>query len=139
MNIKKIALSAVVSATMLTVGSFAQGKSETKMLQSSIDAKTINNNEWINKPYENNEDETRQLCVDGAESITVKINGEIEEGYDFLTITDNLGYEYDKLTGKMDQEFLVEGNCISAHFTSDYMITTEGFAITVVGTEEPRP
>jgi len=131
MNIKKIALIVVVSATMLATGLFAQSKSENKMHQSSIHDKTIST-EWTNRPYENNEDETRQLCLDGAENIRVIIIGEIEANYDFLSISDNSGNELAKLSGKLNEELTVVGSCISVNFTSNETISKKGFTITVV-------
>ena len=132
MNIKKIALIVVVSATMLATGLFAQSKSENKMHQSSIHDKTIST-EWTNRPYENNEDATKELCVAGADAIVVTITGEIEANYDFLSINDTSGNELAKVSGALNEELVVEGNCISAHFTSDSSVTKEGFTITVVG------
>ena len=138
MNIKKIALIVVVSATMLATGLFAQSKSENKMHQSSIHDKTIST-EWTKRPYENNEDETRELCVDGAEAITVLIDGEIEANYDFLSINDTSGKELAKVSGILNEELTVAGSCISTHFTSDYSITKKGLTITVKDTGQVDP
>lgn len=149
MNIKKIALSVVVSATMLTTGLFAQNESENKMIQSSKHAKTINSapvlqnddsviseipTEWTKRPYENDENVTIQLCVPGADAIRVRVVGETESNYDFITIKDNITVEeIAKLSGILNNEYEVSGNCIVTTFTSDSSVIKEGFTITVVG------
>jgi len=85
---------------------------------------------WRKMPYENNEDETRQLCLDGVEKVGIILRGEIEANYDFLIITDNSGKEIAKLTGRLDNIIdLEEGNCITVHFTSNGSVTKEGFNI----------
>ena len=129
MNIKKIALSTIFSATILTTRLLAQNESG---LQNDDSVTPSTPTEWTKRPYVNNEDETKQLCVPGASALKVSVSGETEENFDFLTIKDNNTVDKPlKLSGKLNNKFVVHGDCIETTFTSDDTVTKEGFTITV--------
>jgi len=79
-------------------------------------------------PYGNNIDDTKELFIDGAESLRVTITGEIEQGYDKIFIIDDTGNETE-YTGVLDENFTVEGNHITVRFTSDGSVVKEGAVV----------
>ena len=79
-------------------------------------------------PYSNNIDETQELSINGAEQLTVTINGEVEQGYDKIFITDSSGTET-QYTGVLNKTFTVSGDHITVRFTSDYSVVKEGVTV----------
>jgi len=77
------------------------------------------------QPYVNNTDDIQELMIYHTPALKVTINGEVEEDYDKIFITDSRGYttEY---TGALNEEFIVPGNRITVRFTSDGSVVKEG-------------
>ena len=50
----------------------------------------------------------------------------IENGYDFLSIADNSGYELAKLTDTLNEKIDFVGSCIDVHFTFNEILLRKG-------------
>ena len=94
-------------------------------------------NAWVirDSDYENNMNVTQKLAVDHptGNCMLVDIEGETENNYDFITITNNSGTEIAKLSGPLSEAIEVHEGEINVNFTSDGSVTKEGFTMYVVG------
>jgi len=84
------------------------------------------------KNYENKQATERWLWIRGADGLEVKIQGEIEENCDFLTIYDNKGHLLKKLSGTMDTRLIApRSSSIHVIFTPKECTTKKGVTVTV--------
>jgi len=93
-----------------------------------LHADVILNHYETKHPYANNENVTKTLSIPGASSIDVTIKGEVENHYDFVTIT-GIDKKERKYTGQIDKTFTLSGSTATIHFTSDSSVTKNGFSV----------
>ena len=82
-------------------------------------------------PYQNSQNINKTLIVDGATDIVVKINGETERNYDFVSIFDANDNFVRKLDGKFNESFNVTGDSVRVNFTTDGSVVKSGFSVKV--------
>ncbi len=86
---------------------------------------------WTTGAYENNEDRSQVLSIEGATSLLVTVEGETEARYDFIYLYDENGNQIAKLDGSIDASRSVSGSSITARLTSDGSITKSGATVTI--------
>jgi len=94
---------------------------------------------WTSGSYANNVNISETLSVQGATELTVKINGETEANYDFITIFDHNGEEVAKYSGKMNKTLTVPGSSIRVQLTSDVSVSKTGVTVEVEGKTSATP
>ena len=86
---------------------------------------------WTTGAYENNEDRSEVLSIEGATSLFVTVVGETERRYDFIYLYDENGNQVAKLDGDIDTSGSISGSSITARLTSDRSITKSGVTVTI--------
>ncbi len=94
-------------------------------------------NNWIegedHSTYSNHLNIQKSIAIQDATELEVTINGETEDLYDFLYITDAQGNEH-VYSGELDNERLtLSGSSLNLRFTSDYSVRKEGVTVTIKG------
>jgi hypothetical protein len=108
---------------LLLIGVFAQ--LHAAEVVSSSTKLTIEN-------YKDNQVIEKWLWIRGADGLEVKIHGETEEKYDFVTIYDKKSRILKKLSGKIDTLLIAPGSSsIRVVFKSDERTTKKGVTVTV--------
>jgi WD40 repeat protein len=84
-------------------------------------------------PYKDNEHIQQTLLLPGATGLMVSVEGETEKGYDFVKILDSNGnlFPQKMLSGVINEHFVVTGDIIQVHFTSDNSNTRSGVTVTI--------
>ena len=90
---------------------------------------------WTTGHYENNADISKELSIEGATSLIVTVEGEVEQDYDYIIITDKEGNEQ-HFTGTLNETFMVQGSSITAQLISDDFVTKSGVSIEITKIEE---
>ena len=83
-------------------------------------------------PYAHNANITREIRVEGAKYLRVKIERlELEQGYDFLKVTNGARAEIESLSGNLTSYVsdYVEGDTLNLTFTSDGSVNKWGFLV----------
>ena len=86
---------------------------------------------WTTGTYGNNENRSEILSISGASSLTVTIVGEVEQGYDYITIFDENGTQAGQFTGQINQTITLNTSSIRAILTSDGSVTASGVSISI--------
>jgi len=86
---------------------------------------------WNTGKYSNNSNLLKELYINSAKSINVKIQGEVEEDYDFLYIYNKQGDLIKKLSGNINSEFNVDSSSILVKLTSDDSTIGKGVVVTI--------
>ena len=86
---------------------------------------------WTTGKYKNNSTLVKELHIDGASKLKVKITGTTENGYDFVYIYSANGSLIKKLSGVLDEEFIVDDSSITAKLISDNTVIYGGVTITI--------
>jgi len=89
---------------------------------------------WTTGAYQNNTYLTKTLSIPSANTLEVKVQGETEEGYDFIKIYGSsfvVYGPYKTLSGKINETFTISGSQIRAELISDYSVTKKGVTISV--------
>ena len=86
---------------------------------------------WTTGAYENNEDRSQVLSIEGSTSLLVTVEGETERRYDFIYLYDENGNQVAKLDGDIDTSASISGSSIRARLTSDGSITKSGVTVTI--------
>jgi hypothetical protein len=81
--------------------------------------------------YSNNQNVTQTLSISGASALTVRVNGVTESGYDWITIFSSNGQLVKKLSGSINENFIVNGSSIRVNFQSDSSVTESGATVTI--------
>jgi hypothetical protein len=89
------------------------------------------NTTWTTGAYCNNAYKSKTLYISGANSLRVTIEGETEEGYDFITIYDNNMSQIAQFSGSINQTIDINGSTIEAVLSSDYSITDSGVTVSI--------
>ncbi len=94
-------------------------------------------NTWVegdtHSPYNSYLNIQKSITIPGATELEITINGETEDLYDFLYITDEQGNEH-VYSGEFDNERLtLTGSSLNLRFTSDYSVEKEGVTVTIKG------
>jgi len=94
---------------------------------------------WRTGKYDNNAEIERKLSIPNASRLRVTVKGQTEQGYDFFYIYDNNGNLLRKLSGSINQTFIVDGASITAKLTSDYSVTYPGVTVRIRKVNAPPP
>jgi len=86
---------------------------------------------WTTGHYGNNEDRRQELKIAGASRLRVHVEGETEQGYDYIYLYDASGHQIAKLDGSIDRTLTVDGGSITARLTSDGSVTKDGVTVTI--------
>lgn len=87
---------------------------------------------WHIGPYENNENISKLLTLVGASNIRVHIEGEVEDGYDFIILKDKNGNKIGSYTGALNKDIiLVNSDGVTVQLISDSHITKKGASISI--------
>lgn len=92
---------------------------------------------WTSGRYTNNARLSANLSVTGATVLTVRIRGQTEAGYDFISINDKRGNRLYRGSGAIDKTISAQGDAIEILFTSDSSITASGVTVEIAGTAAP--
>lgn len=84
--------------------------------------------------YADNLNVHKTLSIADAEALAVTVVGEIEQGYDYLIISDRNRREKHRLTGTLEEQFIVKGNTIRVSFHSDGRTTAKGVKVSIIAT-----
>jgi len=87
-------------------------------------------NQIILPEYTNNSYGDKILSISDASSLNVKVIGETEEEYDFINIYSN-GKQVKRLSGVMNESFIVNSSSIRVTFRSDESITKGGVSVII--------
>lgn len=87
-------------------------------------------NQIVLPEYENNQYLNQTLSISDASSLNVKVIGETEKGYDFINIYSN-GKQVRRLSGKMNESFIVNSSSIRVTFISDESVTNKGASVII--------
>ena len=90
-----------------------------------------NQTTWNTGAYEDNANLSKKLYITGASKLKVKIKGSTEEGYDFVYVYDQNGKLVRKLSGNIDEEFIVDGSLITAKLISDDATEDKGVIVSI--------
>jgi YVTN family beta-propeller protein len=85
-------------------------------------------------PYQNSQDILEILSILDATTLVVRVFGETEPNSDFVEILDSTGHPYNpanKWSGPIDELFLVDGETIQVHFSSNDSTTQSGITVTI--------
>jgi len=95
--------------------------------------------EWVTGAYENDVDMSENLFIPYAERLSVHIEGQVEQDYDFVLIYDSEGNLVTTLSGVINETLVVDGNEIKARLISDSTETDIGVKvdITSISTDTP--
>ncbi len=85
-------------------------------------------------PYSNNMDDTTTLTDAGNTSLTVYIQGDMENNYDFVYITDSAGNTR-RFDGNINESYQAIGPTITIRYTTDYSATRAGVTVSL----DPAP
>ena len=92
---------------------------------------TNGNTSWTTGTYSNNENRSETLSISGASSLTVTIAGEVEQGYDYITIFDGNGTQAGRFTGQINQTLTVNTSSIRAVLTTDGSVVKSGVTVSI--------
>jgi hypothetical protein len=84
-----------------------------------------------NDNYSNNLNLNKRLTIPDAEALEVTVEGETEEGYDFLIVHDSNKKPVRRLSGSLDETFTVRGSTIFINFSSDNRTTKKGVLVKI--------
>lgn len=84
--------------------------------------------------YADNLNIHKTLSIADAEALEVTVIGKLEQGYDYLIISDSNRREKHKFTGSLDEQFIVKGDRIRVSFHSDGRTTAKGVKVNIVAT-----
>ena len=93
---------------------------------------------WTTGAYTNNVNISQTLTIPDAKELIVNISGETEKNYDFIVIKDSNGNALKRLSGKINESFIVSGSFITANLKSDYSITKSGVTVSIETKEENK-
>jgi len=71
------------------------------------------------------------LSISGASGLTVTIQGETENGYDYIKIYSSNGTEVGSFSGTINETLTVSGSSIRAVLTSDGSVTRSGVTVSI--------
>ena len=84
--------------------------------------------------YDNYQNISTSLSINGATKLQITIQGEIEKeddcGYDYLLITDEIGNQR-KFCDNISETYIVEGSSITLRFDSDRSVTKKGVKVDI--------
>lgn len=86
---------------------------------------------WTTGSYGNKENIIKTLSIAGATSLTVRVVGETEKGFDYIYIYDQYGNLVKTLTGIINHTFVVNGSSIKARLETDYSETRSGVTVSI--------
>lgn len=86
---------------------------------------------WTTGAYGNNENRSETLSISRASSLTVTVTGEVEQGYDYITIFDGNGTQAGQFTGRINQTLTVNTSSIRAVLTSDGSVVKSGATVSI--------
>ena len=90
---------------------------------------------WTVSYYENNLDISRELSIQNALRLSIRVTGSTETGYDFLTLYDENGRLLKQYTGSIDDILTTQGEKITARLQTDYSINRPGFSVRIAEAE----
>ena len=103
--------------------------------QPQTDAKSV---VWSSGRYDNNLDISIPLRVEGAQQLKVMIEGELENGFDFVFIHANQD-ETLRFTGEIAEQVIMEGDEIVIQLVTDETVQADGITITVIDNDSTLP
>ena len=86
---------------------------------------------WTTGEYENNTNLSKTLKIDKAKVLKVTVNGNTEQGADFIYIYDQNNKLVRKVSGNMHEAFKVLGSSIKVQFISDDSKTSSGATVSI--------
>lgn len=86
---------------------------------------------WITGIYDNETNESKTLSINDTTSLKVRVKGETEKDYDFISFFDMGGNKIKSFSGLIDQEFRVNSSHIKAILTSDQSVQGSGVEISI--------
>ena len=86
---------------------------------------------WTTNQFSTYESRERDLEIFWATSLKVTIYGSTENGYDFVTIKDQNGNVVKKLSGSINEEFVVDGSKITVMLSSDGSVPSDGVTVVI--------
>ncbi len=92
---------------------------------------------WTTGHYSNNANISHNLSISGASALTVTINGETENGYDYITIYNSSGTQVGRFSGVINETLTVSGSSIRAVLTSDGSVTKSGVTVSISTIQPP--
>ena len=100
------------------------------------DIKAINSlypypTKWSIGAYKNEANESKILSIKDASSLTVKVKGETEKHYDYISFFDTKGNKLKSFSGQIKQEFVIKNSHIKAVFISDESISKSGVEVSI--------
>jgi len=81
--------------------------------------------------YNNNLNINRKLMISRAEALEITVEGETEDGYDFIIIHDQNKNRVRRLSGMINEKLVVKGDTIYVNFVSDGRTTKDGIVLKI--------
>ncbi|MDM8558004.1 caspase family protein [Candidatus Parabeggiatoa sp. HSG14] len=84
--------------------------------------------------YKDNQDARQILSIQGETALKVSLKGKTELGSDFIEVLDKDGKQFTppkKVSGYINETFIVAGDSIQVHFTSNESKTSDGVTVTI--------
>lgn len=81
--------------------------------------------------YNNNLNINRKLMISRAEALEITVEGETEDGYDFIIIHDQNKNRVRRLSGTINEKLVVKGDTIYVNFVSDGRTTKDGIVLKI--------
>ena len=81
--------------------------------------------------YPNDLNLNKSLTLPEAQAIQVTVEGQLEEGYDFLTLYDGKRKKIRRLTGHIQERFTIKGSTLYLNFFSDSRTQGPGIKVSI--------
>lgn len=81
--------------------------------------------------YANDLNINKTLTLPEAQAIQITVEGEVEDGYDFLTLYDSKRKKIRRLTGRIQEQFTIKGSTLYLNFYSDARTKSQGVQVTL--------
>lgn len=81
--------------------------------------------------YNNNLNINRKLMISRAEALEITVEGETEDGYDFIIIHDQNKNRVRRLSGTINEKLVVKGDTIYVNFVSDGRTIKDGMVLKI--------